>query len=148
MVATDVASRGIGMVASPPPPPSLVATSSRVISAVLYFSCIGALFIARICLISHCVSWFSSIQEFWGPWCSGSAIPIFRLSTLFSPWYKCGVGNDFIKLSPDSQIRGPRPDHWIFLQTGMLMQQTAPFSKEKARKICLGSVRPSLGLVT
>ena len=47
MVATDVASRGIGMKISPAPPPPPVATFSRVISAVLYSHvCLGALLIA------------------------------------------------------------------------------------------------------
>lgn len=47
MVATDVASRGIGMIISPSPSPPLVATSSRVISAVLYSHvCLGAFSIA------------------------------------------------------------------------------------------------------
>ncbi|KAI1448398.1 DEAD-domain-containing protein [Annulohypoxylon stygium] len=67
MVATDVASRGIGMIAFPPPPSSPRSNfQQRYHVRCALFSCVGAFSIARICLISHCVSWFSSIQEIWG----------------------------------------------------------------------------------
>lgn len=92
MVATDVASRGIGMITIPLPSPNSRSNFQQSHIRCALLSCVGAFSIARICLICHYVLWFSSIQEFWGPWYSVFAIPLFRRCTLLFLWYNYGVG--------------------------------------------------------
>lgn len=90
MVATDVASRGIGMYHSSLP--SLMATSSYSICCAL-LSCLGALLTVRICLIIIVSNWFSTNGVLIR--CVAFTLLYSRVSTLvpFSlPWYECGVG--------------------------------------------------------
>jgi ATP-dependent RNA helicase DDX5/DBP2 len=90
MVATDVASRGIGMYHSPFSP--FMATSSYSTCCTL-LSYLGALLTVRICLITIVSNWFST---------NGVLIRCVAFILLYSrdftlvpfplPWYECGVG--------------------------------------------------------
>ncbi|EWZ96265.1 ATP-dependent RNA helicase DBP2 [Fusarium odoratissimum NRRL 54006] len=89
MVATDVASRGIGMYHHPPSP---MATSSDSTCCTL-LSCLGALLTVRICLIIIVSNWFSTNGVLIR--CVAFTLLYSRVFTLvpFSlPWYECGVG--------------------------------------------------------
>jgi hypothetical protein len=89
MVATDVASRGIGMYHYPP---SLMATSSDSTCCTL-LSCLGAFLTVRICLIIIVSNWFSTNGVLIR--CVAFTLLYSRVFTLvpFSlPWYECGVG--------------------------------------------------------
>ncbi|RBQ87350.1 hypothetical protein VDGD_05689 [Verticillium dahliae] len=90
MVATDVASRGIGMSLILPLPLPLPLPPQRPANAcccALLF-CLGAFFIAQSCLISSCL-FGSHCVESWSPvwWRRSSALCYTRWSTLVPPAY-------------------------------------------------------------